>query len=106
MKSINSNVRLIAVNRDCRPGFNIYLEFSGQREYLMSHRHNGLLYNMLKDGVRLADLQRLRGNKKLSASFYRTYGDCRGNVLESMVCQLLNVADEYMAEKFADEMSA
>lgn len=106
MKSINSNIRLIAVNRDCRPGFNIYLEFSGQREYLMSHRHNGILYNMLKDGVRLADLQRLRGNKKLSSNFYRIYGDYRGNVLDSMVFHLLNVVDGYMVEKFADEMSA
>ena len=37
-------------NRVDADGFKIYLYFSGQREYLMSH-HNGLLYALLKGGV-------------------------------------------------------
>ena len=106
MKNMNANVWLVVENRYRQDGFNIYLDFSGRREYLMSHRHNGLLYNMLKDGMRLTDLQRLRGNKALSAKFYRRYGVYHGNVLDSMVCHLLDVVDEYMMEKFADEMSA
>ncbi len=106
MKKMNNNVWLFVENRDCQDGFNIYLDFSGQREYLMSHRHNGFLYNMLKDGMRLADLQRLRGSKALSSQFYRKYGVYRGNALDSTLCHLLNVVDEYMTEKFADELSA
>lgn len=106
MKYTNSNIRLVAVNRDHMDGFNIYLDFSGQREYLMSHRHNGLLYKMLEDGVRLADLQPLRGNRELSSQFYRRYGVYRGNVLDSMICHLLFVVDEYMTERLTDELAA
>ena len=41
MKKNNRNIRVCAVNNGNRDGFNIYLDFSGQREYLIYHRHNG-----------------------------------------------------------------
>ena len=35
MKKNNRNIRVCAVNNGNRDGFNIYLDFSGQREYLI-----------------------------------------------------------------------
>ena len=58
MKNINRNIRVVAENTDCSPGFNIYLDFSGQREFLMFHRRNGLLYSLLRDGICVGDLAR------------------------------------------------
>lgn len=44
------NVLVYVENRVDADGFKIYLYFSSQREYLISHRHNGLLYALLKGG--------------------------------------------------------
>lgn len=54
----NRNLKVIAINNGNKDGFNIYLDFSGQREYLMHHRNNSRLYAMLKDGVVIADIRR------------------------------------------------
>ena len=59
MKNTTRNVRIYAENLGSRHGFNIYLDFSGQREFLMYHRHNGLTYDVLKDGMSLGELYRL-----------------------------------------------
>ena len=52
-----TNVRVFAKNNDNREGFNIYLDFSGRHEFLMFHRHDGLLYNLLKDGQSIRQLR-------------------------------------------------
>ncbi|MBQ9521064.1 MAG: hypothetical protein IJR72_00660 [Oscillospiraceae bacterium] len=83
------NVRVFATNRDNRDGFNIYLDFSGQREFLFTHRHNGLLYNLLKDGVRTEDLRRWTPRR----------GTASGQRLQGMVSHLLTVVDDYAAER-------
>lgn len=59
MKPGNRNVRIFAVNNYKIGGFDIYMDFSGKEEYLMWHRHNAALYDILKDSPRLADLQRI-----------------------------------------------
>lgn len=59
MKNTDRNVWVIAENNPGHDGFNIYLDFSGQREYLMSHRHCGFTYSVLKDGIRLSELKRI-----------------------------------------------
>ena len=38
-----NNIKVVAENAGQEHGFNIFIDFSGQREYLMYHRHNGLL---------------------------------------------------------------
>jgi len=70
------NARLFAVNNG--PGFDIFLDLSGQRRFVVHHRHNGLLYKALHNGVRVDDLRRRR---------------LRNPLLESMVRHLLNVVD-------------
>ena len=93
MKMQSHNVKVIAINNGNKEGFNIFLDFSGQREFLMHHRHNGLLYNLLKDGMRTDALRRWEPvchgrNKRV-----------RGKRLESMVMHLLAVVDDYIEER-------
>ena len=99
-KSRNTNVRnlrIIAENNAGKDGFNIILEFSGQREYLMTHRHNGLLYNYLKDGVDVADVRRLTPGK-IGKDVTGKYG--AGQLYEK-VHYLVAVIDSYMLERAA-----
>lgn len=96
-KIANRNVMIIAQNNGEKAGFNIYLDFSGQREYLMSHRHNGLLYGLLKDGASLEEMRRLkpariRGRYARKAKIAKLYGQ---------VAYLVSVIDEYMLEREA-----
>lgn len=65
MGSPDRGVRVFAVNNEkVHSKFDIYLEFSGQREWLMMYRHNGIIFNMLKDGMPLSDLRRLKGRDR------------------------------------------
>ena len=88
----NRNVRVLAENNGNRDGFNIFLEFSGQREFLMHHRHNGLLYARLKDGVTVADARRWRPARKGR----RRAGKNGADELQGAVRHLLSVIDSYL----------
>ena len=55
----------------------------------MHHRHNGLLYNLLKDGMTLNELRRWRFRYQSK------------DKLNGMVRHLLRVIDDYMLEKEA-----
>ena len=96
MKNNMRNVRVTAINNGSLDGFNIYLDFSGQREFLMHHRHNGLLFGMLKDGMRADELRRWtpatgRGERSRSAT----------KQLTGMISHLLDVVDDYIVEREA-----
>ena len=93
MRSAYRNVKVVAVNNGDKEGFNIYLDFSGQREFLVHHRRNGLLYNFLKGGVRTEELRRWtpsarRGVRRLS-----------GHRLQGMISHLIAVVDDYTQER-------
>ena len=65
MKNPDRGVRVIAVNNySVVSRFDIYLEFSGKREWLMMHRHNGILYGMLRNGISLGELRRFSGRDR------------------------------------------
>lgn len=53
------NTMIFAENTEGKAGFDIYISFSGQREYLMFHRHNAFLYELLKDGVKIDEFRRI-----------------------------------------------
>ena len=95
----NNNIRIIAENRNGERGFNIYLDFSGKREYLMGHRHNGLLYDFLKDGLSVNEMKRWKptGNVRMR-NRSRGISSMR---LQNMVEHLILVVDEYMLERSA-----
>ncbi|MBR3586970.1 MAG: hypothetical protein IKO00_13175 [Oscillospiraceae bacterium] len=83
MKNPDRGIRVYAYNNEKVHGkFDIYLELPGGRmEWLMMHRHNALLFNLLKDGIRLSELRKVR----------RFSGD--------MVKYVLRVIDEYIEEE-------
>lgn len=60
IKLNTGNITVYAENRENAPGFNVYLGLSGHEEFLMCHRHNGLLYEKLKGGISLSELQRMK----------------------------------------------
>jgi hypothetical protein len=77
-----NRIRVYAVNNyKVEFRFDIYLEFSGKREWLMSHRRNGILFNMLKHGIPLGELRRMSGWQKRHVEY------------------LLKVIDEYLEEE-------
>lgn len=53
------NIRAYALSRNTEDGsFDIYLDFSGQREYLVTHRENHHLYGLLRHGICIDDIER------------------------------------------------
>lgn len=59
MKKTMRNVRVIAEQAERGQGFFLYLDYSGQRELLLFHRRNTMLYELLKDGMELGRLLRV-----------------------------------------------
>lgn len=92
------NLRIIALNCENKDGFNVYLDFSGQLEFLMWHRHNAQLFSIMKDGIKLNDLKRIRPHKvnsKYSCGINRDNSVKHERVLK----HLLTVVDEYLYER-------
>lgn len=102
MNKTTRNVSIAAVNNGQEHGFHIYLDFSGRREYLAYHRHNGLLYGLLKDGIHVDTLRRWSpaANRHIPRNFT---GDKR---LRSMVKHLLAVVDDYIMEREVNRAAA
>lgn len=100
MRGYNRNVTVRIENRSGNDGFQIYLDFSGQREFLMPHRHNGLLYSLLKDGVVLEDMRRWKA-RDIASKIGRSPRSSNFGKLPNMVNHLLVVIDEYMIEREA-----
>lgn len=84
------NITLYPENIHGKSGFNIYIDFSGQRELLMTHRHNGALYNVLKNGINLDDLTRYFFKKK---SGHQSQFNTREQLA---INHLLKTVDEYL----------
>lgn len=57
-KKMIRNVRLIADGSIGQDWFDIYIDFGGNREYLMAHRQNARLFSLLKSGVSINELER------------------------------------------------
>ena len=101
------SLRLYAENRVHKSGFDIYLGYpGGEREYVRTNRHNGLLYGIMKDGVKVEDLNRwLTGGAKLAG-----VGDKKSRArsaahVEGSIRQLLKAVDEMVTEKEYDTIS-
>ncbi len=101
------SLRLFAENRDHKSGFDIYLGYpGGEREYVRSNRHNGLLYGVMKDGVKVEDLNRwLTGDAKLACVGDRKSRSKSAAHVEGSIRQLLKTVNEMMTEKEYDTIS-
>ena len=91
MKNENRNIRITAAGSGRDGAFHIYLSFSGQEEYLLTHRRSSDLFFLLKDSPSLADLRRHRPWEGKSPR--------RGNRLQGSLGHLLNVVDDYLDER-------
>lgn len=93
MKKATTNVRFaVKNNQKDRKKFDIYLDFSGQQEYLTTHRYNRPLYNLLKEGTRVDALRRWKVAKSKAH-------DSRKESLDGSVKHLLSVVDDYIRQR-------
>ena len=101
------NLSLYAVNRDHQSGFDIYLGFpGGEREYVRTNRHNGLLYGIMKNGVKVEDLNRwLTGSAKLAGIGDRKSRARSAAHVEGSIQQLLKVVNGMLTEREYDTIS-
>ena len=111
MKKAMHDVKVYAKHVEKRDGFDVYLDFSGQEEYLMHHRRNHDLWALLADRPYLSDLQRKISNRKV---FYKVDSDFhngenygrkgnrrnRNQKLDKMLSHLFMVIDDYLDEKY------
>ncbi len=102
MKNLK-NVTVQAEENANNHGFNVYISFSGQREYVMTHRRNYFIYSLLRDGVDLKDLKRSRPFKVLQKHGFERYG-ITASKMEKTLTHLINVLDDYLYD-FEDEES-
>lgn len=100
MRENSRNIVVQVENRTDNRGFHVYLNFSGQREYLMTHRHNGLLYELLKDGAVLGDMKRWSMGDIAGKIGYSPRSP-RSDKLKNMVDHLLIVIGDYLYERDA-----
>lgn len=95
----NSNNRIFAENSVNSSGFDIWLELSGERHYLMHHRHNAMTYVLLKDGISLRELARWKPENAAIVKQY--FGDVSIRQIDKMtnsVAHVLKTANEYLIE--------
>ena len=98
-KRYSRNILVIAENNGTSKGFNIYLEFSGQREYLLTHRHNGAIFRMLENGIRLPDLERGIREMDIQLLSGRQTRIAYTNQLQNSLRYLMTVIDEYIIDR-------
>ncbi len=95
----NSNNRILVENSGNRSGFDIWLDLSGERHYLMHHRHNAMMYVLIKDGISLGELARWRPEN--AAIVKRYFGGVSIRQIDKMTHSAANVlktAVKYLAE--------
>ena len=96
------NVRIICFNKPNKDGLDIYIEFSGKREYLMSYRHNGPIYDVLCRGISIDELRRYdpKVPKTGIGSAYKLKNYKRTNQhLRHTIDHIISVANSYILER-------
>lgn len=95
----NRNNRILAENSGNNSGFDIWLELSGEQHYLMHHRHNAIMYVLLKDGISLGEL--VRWKPENAAIVKRYFGGVSIRQIDKMansVANVLKTTEKYLAE--------
>ena len=105
-----NNIRLFALENANDNGFDVYIGFSGNSEYLMHHRKNNTLFYVLKDGITVDELKRskdrmvsnialpgcrmLRGQINPRLKVRKNYS----KKIENSFDHIINVVNEYIEE--------
>lgn len=96
MKNIDRNAKVVFEKNGDKEGFNVYLDLSGQREFITVHKRYGMLYTVLKDGIFLSEMQR----KKPIKIFHDHYGKNKRRAtasFDNMMNHLSLVVNDYLA---------
>jgi len=98
MKKEFKNLKVFAESQEGMAGYNIYVSFSGMREFVAWHRRNGMLYEILKDGIDYNELKRMNFRARGGAFKYKAKqkNKQKTNYCEKSVKYLLNVVDDYL----------
>lgn len=95
----NSNNRILAENTENSLGFDIWLDLSGERHYLMHHRHNAMVYVLLKDGVSLGELARWKPeNAAIVKQYLGGVSICQIDKMTNSLANVLKNAETYLAK--------
>lgn len=82
-------------------GFTVYLDYAGTVIPVKQCRHNALLFEVFRDGIRLNDLRRLKPGDIKGCSMNYTKRQKNHSVkLEGMVRHLLEVIDYIIEDEF------
>lgn len=95
----NSNYRILAENSENRSGFDIWVDLPAERHYLMHHRHNAMVYVLLKDSISLGELARWKPENATVVKRY--FGGISIRQIDKMtnsVAHVLKTAEAYFAE--------
>lgn len=108
MSNVVKNVRLIAEESNNTNWFDIYIVCSGNKEYLMPHRKNQNMYDLLKNGISIFELEK-SARKVIADISYSGRRYVKGEInprykyrrnqsrqFEKSVNHLLTVVDEYL----------
>lgn len=98
---MNPNTKIIAIKKEYQKGFSIYLSISGQYEFIVHHRANNYIYNLLKDGVSFSELKRWTPK----AHRRRSNRKCTRDRVSS-INHIINVIEEYICEEIAYDLNS
>lgn len=102
MKKAENHMTIYAVPHGEQGGFSVWLDYSGQKEFVADHRCSPALFQMLSGGISLGKLRRSCGNFcHLGAKVYRhTERAVRRNesALNKSVSRLCQRIDRVLAE--------
>ncbi len=103
----SQNVLLLATPSDNRSLFELHIiAANGAIEYLLSHRWNKTLFNILKNGITLAELKRkqpalisnigLHSRRVSSHKHHRGPGRKYSEQIKNSLDQIMRVAEDYI----------
>ncbi|MBP3817280.1 MAG: hypothetical protein J6H31_03175 [Butyrivibrio sp.] len=95
----NTNNRILAENNEGSTGFDVWLNLSGKRHYLMHHRDNVMIYDLLKDGISLGELARWKPENAASLKrYFRGLSTRQIDKMTNSIANVLKTAKAYLAD--------
>ena len=90
----NPNTGIIAYTNKGGYGFDIFLDISGKQEYIMSHRHNAFLFELMRNRISLSELRRWEPKPARNNLNRKNIRKKR-----SSVSHIIRVIDDYIKEE-------
>jgi hypothetical protein len=95
-----NNIKVVVRDRNNRGGYDVFLDFSGSLEYLMSFKYSYALHSVLmRKEWTVGEIRRMKPHKEWN---YRWGGKDKARKLDSSVKHLLDVIDWYLEDRRGD----